>query len=487
MFHLEMLHISSTFITGLYILNFILAFTIIFLERKDPSATLAWLMILFLIPGVGILLYFFFSQNISRQKIFRLTKFEEASISNALYEQMSEIKNGTFTFSKPETKKWLDLIRLNQTYSGAYFTQNNRVTLLTDGAHKFDMLLEDIKNASLSINVCYYIIKYDSLGRTLLDALTEKAREGVEVRLLMDGIGSRQITQSRLEKFRKAGGRAEFFFPPVFKYFTMKLNYRNHRKLVVIDNEIGYIGGFNVGNEYIGKKKKFGYWRDTHIRVTGDGLEDINARFILDWRFASGEKLAIPHSFYPVSDTPGSTGMQVISCGPDSPKVEIELAYLKMITNAKKNIYIQTPYFVPSKTILNALRVAAHSGVDVRIMIPCMPDHMFVYWATFSYVGVLLNAGAKIYVYDNGFLHAKTLCVDGEVVSIGSANFDIRSFKLNFEANAVLFDTEEAYKMEAIFEADMTKSHELTKQLYRNRSKLIRFKESVARLLSDLL
>lgn len=486
MFPIDFLNMSAI-ITGLYVINFFIAFTIIFLERKDPSATLAWLMILFLLPGVGIVFYFLFSQNISRQKIFRLSKFEEASISNALYEQMNDIRNGHFEFAKLEAKKWQDMIRLNQTYSEAYFTQDNHITILTDGNHKFNSLLQDIKKATISINIMYYIVKNDTLGRAFIDLLTKKAQEGVEVRFLVDGLGGRQLNRRALEHFKAAGGQFAFFFPPKLKYVNMKLNYRNHRKLVVIDNEIGYLGGFNVANEYIGKNKKFGYWRDTHLRVTGGSIEDMNARFILDWRFASKEQLIISHSYYPKVTHSGTTGMQIVSCGPDSPKSEVELGYLKMICNAKKNIYIQTPYFIPDSSILEALKMATLSGVDVRIMIPCKPDHMFVYWATYSYVGILLNAGARIFIYDNGFLHAKTICVDGEVASIGSANFDIRSFRLNFEANAFIYDSELAYKLESIFEADIEKSHELTKQLYRNRSHLIQFKESIARLLSDLL
>ncbi len=486
MFPIDLFNMS-TIITGLYVINFLIAFTIIFLERKDPSATLAWLMILFLLPGVGIVFYFLFSQNISRQKIFRLSKFEEASISNALFEQMSDIRSGRFEFARAEAKKWQDMIQLNQTYSESYFTQDNHITILTDGMHKFDSLLQDIKNASISINIMYYIVKNDTLGRTIIDALTKKALEGVEVRFLVDGLGGRQLTKKALQDFKAAGGQFAFFFPPKLKYVNMKLNYRNHRKLVIIDNKIGYLGGFNVANEYIGKNKKFGYWRDTHLRATGGSIEDMNSRFILDWRFASKEQLAISHSYYPKVTHNGDTGMQIVSCGPDSPKSEVALGYLKMICNAKKNIYIQTPYFIPNSSILEALKMAALSGVDVRIMIPCKPDHMFVYWATYSYVGILLNAGARIYIYDNGFLHAKTMCVDGEVASIGSANFDIRSFRINFECNAFIYDREQSYKLESIFTADMEHSHELTKQLYRSRSLLIKFKESIARLLSDLL
>jgi cardiolipin synthase len=285
----------------------------------------------------------------------------------------------------------------------------------------------------------------------------------------------------------EAGGQVAFFFPPNFKFLNMKLNYRNHRKIVVIDGEIGYIGGFNIGKEYLGMKKKFGYWRDTHLRVLGGCVQDINARFLMDWRFASKEELVLSEAYYSTIIKAGCTGVQIVSSGPDEGKSQVKRGYMKMITSARKNIYIQTPYFVPDNSILESLKMAAQSGVDVKLMIPCMPDHMFVYWATYAYAGELINSGARVFIYDKGFLHAKTMVVDGQVASIGSANFDVRSFKLNFEANAFLFDEEEAYKMEAIFETDMANCHELTKSVYRSRGIPIKFKESIARLLTDLL
>jgi len=477
----------SSLISGLFLINFIIALTIIFLERKNPSATLAWIMILFLVPVVGILFYFLFSQNIARQRIFRMSKYEEAIISASLNEQINEMKRGEFEFNNPESKKWHDMIRLHLTYGNSFFTQDNKISVLTDGRHKFDSLIKDLKNAKQTINIMYFIVKNDSMGRLLIDTLIQKAKEGVEVRFLIDAMGSRQISHKMLQPLKEAGGQYAFFFPPMFKYLNMKLNYRNHRKLVVIDGSIGYLGGFNVGNEYVGKKKKFGFWRDTHLRLMGSCVQDMNARFILDWRFASKENIVLSQAYYDEPFQAGTTGIQIVSCGPDSSREEIKHGYLKMISSAKKNIYIQSPYFVPDSSIIEALKTAVFSGVDVRIMIPCMPDHMFVYWATYSYVGILLNLGAKIYVYDEGFLHSKTICVDGEVASIGSANFDIRSFRLNFEVNAFIYDTAEVYKLEAIFETDMMKSHELTKHLYRNRSIVIKFKESVSRLLSDLL
>ncbi|MBE6033673.1 MAG: cardiolipin synthase [Clostridiales bacterium] len=467
----------------------IIAFTIIFLERKNPSATLAWIMILFLLPVVGILFYFLFSQNLSRKKIFKLTKFEEEVISSSLQTQIAEMKNGSYVFTTEAAKNWKDMIRLNQVYGRAFFTEDNKISIITDGHHMLDKLLEDIANARNTINIQYFIIKNDLIGRKFIEALTEKAKQGVEVRLLIDAMGGRQLSKRTacIRELMEAGGQVAFFFPPNFKFLNMKLNYRNHRKIVVIDGEIGYIGGFNIGKEYLGMKKKFGYWRDTHLRVLGGCVQDINARFLMDWRFASKEELVLSEAYYSTIIKAGCTGVQIVSSGPDEGKSQVKRGYMKMITSARKNIYIQTPYFVPDNSILESLKMAAQSGVDVKLMIPCMPDHMFVYWATYAYAGELINSGARVFIYDKGFLHAKTMVVDGQVASIGSANFDVRSFKLNFEANAFLFDEEEAYKMEAIFETDMANCHELTKSVYRSRGIPIKFKESIARLLTDLL
>lgn len=477
----------AQFTAVLFVVNIIIALAIIFLERKNPSATLAWIMILFLLPVVGILLYFLFSQHIARKKIFKLYKFEENAIHESLKEQIEEIESEEFQFATEEAELWKDMIRLNQTYGQSFYTQDNTAEILIDGKRKFHSLMKDIKNAKSTINIMYYIIKNDIVGKKLLKLLTEKAKEGVEVRLLMDAMGCRQINDRMLKPFIEAGGKRAYFFPPKFKVFNIRFNYRNHRKVVVIDGDIGYIGGFNIAREYLSFKKKFGYWRDTHLRMTGTSVQDINARFILDWRFASKEELLLSEAYYSDVLHSGHMGVQIVSSGPDSPRVAVKRSYMKMITSARKNIYLQTPYFVPDQSILESLKMAAQSGVDVRIMIPCMPDHIFVYWATYSYVGELIKSGGRVFIYDNGFLHAKTLVVDGEVASVGSANFDQRSFHLNFEANAFIYDSGEAGKLESVFEQDMQVSHELTLDLYEQRSLWIRCKEAIARLLSDIL
>ncbi|MCB6993311.1 cardiolipin synthase [bacterium 210820-DFI.6.37] len=477
----------AQFTSGLFVVNLVIAFTIIFLERKNPSAALAWIMVLFLLPVAGILLYFLFSQNIAKKKIFRLTRSEEEELDGSLKRQLREIEDGNFPFANPQARQWKDMVHLNGLYGRAYYTQNNRIDILTDGRRKFRSLINDIEKAQSSINIMYFIVKDDPVGRKLIRTLAKKAREGVEVRLLLDSMGSRQINDKVLKELMEAGGKRAYFFPRKFRIVNLRFNYRNHRKLAVIDGEIGYIGGFNIAREYLGMKKKFGYWRDTHIRVTGSCVQDINARFLLDWRFASKEEVVLSQAYYSDIIEGGNTGIQIVSGGPDSQRVAVKRAYMKMITSAQKSICLQTPYFVPDASILESLKMAAQSGVDVRIMIPCMPDHMFVYWATYSYVGELIQSGGRAYIYDKGFLHAKTLVVDGEVASVGSANFDVRSFSLNFEANAIIYDGKEARGLEAIFERDMEDCHELTLELYQQRGVWIQCKESVARLLSDIL
>lgn len=472
---------------ALYVINIIISFIIVFFDRKNPTASLAWIMVLFLVPGVGIILYFAFSQNISRQKIFTMSYNEELLLTTSLKHQNLAIEKGEFVFENEAAKKWQDLIRMNQVCSAAYFTQDNQLKFFSDGEEKMRSLFKDIKNAKQCINIEYFIVKHDIVGDNLLEALIEKAEEGVKVRLLVDALGSWRINKKLVEKLISVGGNYAEFFPTKWKFFNTKINYRNHRKLAIIDDDIGYIGGFNIAREYVGLKKKFGYWRDAHVKIRGGSVCDINARFLLDWRSATKEKINMEDVFFEPKNMPGNVGVQIVSSGPDEVLEQIKRGLLKMITSAKKNIYIQTPYFVPDMTILESLKMAAQSGVDVNIMIPCIPDHMFVYWATYSYVSEIMEAGGNVYIYDNGFLHAKTMAVDDEVCTVGSANFDIRSFKLNFEANAFIFDKKFTKEVVDSFKKDIELSHMLTKELYAQRGVWIKIKEAFSRLLSDIL
>ena len=267
------------------------------------------------------------------------------------------------------------------------------------------------------------------------------------------------------------------------------MNYRNHRKIVVIDGRIGFVGGFNVGREYLGKDRKFGYWRDTHLCIEGAAVTSLAVRFVLDWNYAAKENLFLDDTLFEIPQyvRQGRDPVQIISSGPDSQIKTIHDNYLRLIHSARDHVYIQTPYFIPDDSILDALKIASRSGIDVRIMIPCKPDHPFVYWATYSYIGDMTEAGAKCYVYNNGFLHAKTMCVDGMVACVGTANMDIRSFGLNFEVNAVIYSEKTVQRLERAFENDMTQCTHVTRQVYEDRGIVIKAKEQFSRLLSPLL
>ncbi|MCT4563408.1 MAG: cardiolipin synthase [Maledivibacter sp.] len=471
----------------LFALNIVLAIAIIFLERKKPTVTWAWIIVLLVLPDIGFILYLLFSQNLSNKKIFKLKEEETRLIDLLKNEEIYLLKNNQINFKDKSMARYQDMIYMNLINDNAFFTQDNDIEIFTDGKAKFDELLGSIKKAKHHIHMLYFIIKNDSISKQILNALIEKAKEGVEVRLLYDAMGSQVIPRKILRELEAAGGKYAAFFPSKIPYINFKLNYRNHRKIVVIDGKYGFIGGFNVGDEYLGLNKKMGYWRDTHLKVKGSAVLNIQTRFMLDWRYASRENIKNLTEYYSAVASTGNAGIQIVSSGPDSKEEQIKYGYIKMINSAKESVYVQTPYFIPDDTILEALKIAALSGVDVRIMIPNKPDHIFVYWATYSYIGELLKAGTRAYIYDKGFLHAKTVVVDGKIASVGTANVDIRSFKLNFEVNAFIYDTDIAGELKTIFEKDINDCKEITNKIYSKRSNIIKIKESISRLLSPIL
>ncbi|MBQ0140778.1 MAG: cardiolipin synthase [Kurthia sp.] len=489
MFITDTAHIFSTIVSISLFFNVILAIAIIFLERREPTATWAWLLVLFFIPIVGFILYLLFGRQMTKRHLFRWEGRKKIGIDSLVDYQIESIKEGSFEYKLEKTPTiYKELIYMQLLSNHAVLTQDNQVQVFDDGQEKFDELLHDISLAKDHIHIQYYIFKLDRLGTRILDALIVKAKQGVKVRLLYDEMGSRGVHKRDFKELIKLGGEVEIFFPNILPLINPRLNYRNHRKLVIIDGRIGYIGGFNVGDEYLGLKKKFGYWRDTHLRIEGSSVHPLQTRFLLDWNQASDRQdLRYADQFFPTFSRKGDTAIQIISSGPDSQWESIKNGYIKLINMAKKYIYIQTPYFIPDDAFMNAVRIACLSGIDVRIMIPNKPDHPFVYWATYYHVGQLLDAGAKIYIYENGFLHAKMLVIDDEAVSVGTANIDSRSFKLNFEVNAFIYDEKVSQQLAELFERDMLYCSELTKEKYSNRSAKIKIKESISRLLSPIL
>ncbi|ADU30247.1 cardiolipin synthase [Evansella cellulosilytica] len=479
---------ASILLTTLFIINILFAIVIIFIERKDASATWAWLMILFFIPFLGFIIYLFLGQNLTRRRLFDWEGIRKIGIENLIKEQIRQIKNKNHTFNNPIVDQYRDLIFMHLVNNDSILTKGNDINILVDGENKFNELLADIVAAKRFIHIQYYIFKNDELGSKIINLLVEKAKQGVKVRVLYDELGSRKLKRKHFSELEAVGGEVGVFFPSKLALINIRLNYRNHRKLVVIDGVVGYIGGFNVGDEYLGKSKKFGYWKDTHLRIKGPAVDAIQTRFILDWNQASKRyQIDYHEDYFPKKQYNGTAAIQIVSSGPDSEWEQIKNGYIKMIMSAKDSIFIQTPYFIPDQSLLDALRIAALSGKDVRVMIPNKPDHPFVYWATLSHVGEILKTGAKVYIYEKGFIHAKKIIVDKQISSVGTANIDIRSFKLNFEVNAFIYDVKTSEALAFYFENDIADSTELTLELYHNRSRTIRFKESISRLLSPIL
>lgn len=475
-------------LTTVFILNISLAIALIFLERRDATSTWAWLMVLFFIPFFGFFIYLMLGRQLRKKHLFRWEGQDQIGINQLIEHQIHSIEENTLDFRHKETEHYKDMIYLHLRNNDAVLTQDNDVKIFNDGAAKFEALIQDLELAKEHIHFQYYIIRLDNLGKRILEVLIRKAKQGVRVRVLYDAMGSRNLRKRHFKELIEHGGQVEAFFPAILPLINPRLNYRNHRKIVVIDGRIGYLGGFNVGDEYLGLKKKFGYWRDTHLRIEGSALHPIQARFMLDWNQASVDhNIEYNDKYFPIIPLKGSVSMQIVSSGPDSEWEQIKDGYLKMIFRAKKYIYIQSPYFIPDVSFLDALRIACLSGVDVRIMIPNKPDHIFVYWATYSNVGYLLKAGAKIFIYDNGFLHTKQIVVDDEVSTVGTANIDVRSFKLNFEVNAFIYDRDKSHELAELFEQDLLLSTELTLEQYNERSIIIKLKESIANLISPIL
>lgn len=468
-------------------INILLAITIVFFERRDPKTIWTWLLVLYFIPVLGFLLYLLIGQDMRKSKMFKNKELEDV-VQSAVLKQEQKVKNKRIFNDDGKLSRYHDLVMYNLAAAKSVYTDDNDVEIYTDGKEYFAHLYEAISTAKEFIHIQSYIIKNDELWQALEKLLYKKVKEGVQVRILYDSMGCRKMGKRDWERIQRKGIQVGEFFPAFFKRLHLRINYRNHRKIIVIDGTSAYVGGFNIGREYLGLDKKFGYWRDTHLRISGSAAVSLHVRFILDWNYATKQNLFenenLVHEFVPGQ---GKEGVQIITSGPDTQNQEIRDNYQKLIGKARDHVYIQTPYLVPDEIIVNEIKMAAYSGIDVKIMIPCKPDHPLVYWATYSYVGELIDAGVKCYTYDNGFLHAKGVMSDGLVCSCGTANMDVRSFALNFEVNATIYSQKTTSKLEKIFEEDLEYCTEITPEVYAKRSLAIRIKEQFSRMFSFIL
>lgn len=477
------------FIFGhLVFFNLIFAVIIVFFQRRDPKTVWTWLMLLYFIPILGFIFYLFLGTDMHKRKMFKVKEIED-KLNEAIRQQEIKLRSNELQAHTPDIEGFSDLVMFNLSTTGAVLSDKNDIDIFTDGNAKFDALLEDLRQAKEFIHIQYYIIKNDVLFNRIREVLEEKAAQGVEVRVLFDAMGCRSVRKSYWKRLNGKGIKTAEFFPILLRRLHLRINYRNHRKIVVIDNKVGYVGGFNIGKEYIGLDSRFGYWRDTHLRIRGEAVQGLELRFLLDWNYAAEENLFTEPKYMEgiEAGSRDGCGVQIIYSGPDTSLQPVRDNYVRLINKAQKRIYIQTPYFIPDEAMYTALMMAIYSGVEVNLMIPCKPDHPFVYWATYSYMGELVMAGAKCYIYNNGFLHTKAIVVDEKVFCCGTANMDIRSFALNFEVNAVVYDEAKAREMTGYFIEDLKHCTLVTKDMYASRSLFVRLKEQMSRLLSPLL
>ncbi|TCO71390.1 cardiolipin synthase [Marinisporobacter balticus] len=485
-FSIQLMSLKKYIGTVFTIYTFFIAL-LISMENKNPSKTIAWILILVLIPIVGFILYLFMGQNVRKKKIFKNKETRDfpyfEQIANIQKEAIKD--NALFKDSESFVKKRLIHLILNSAKTP--FTVNNQLNVLTNGNETFASIITSLKSARHHIHLEYFIIKEDHIGTIIKNLLMKKAREGIEVRVIYDSVGSWRLSKNYLQEMQNSGVEIHAFSPVVFPLLSRKLNYRNHRKIIVIDGKIGFLGGLNIGDEYLGKDPNLGFWRDSHLKVEGEAVYGVQNIFLMDWLFVSKQEIDFNHFYFPKLSYYGEQLIQITASGPYSDWESIMQAYFSTISSAEDRIWINTPYLVPGESIMMALKTAALSGVDVRIILPDKPDHQTVFWASMSNVEELLEAGVKVYRYKKGFIHAKVLLVDGVAASVGTANLDIRSFQINFEINAFIYEPSIIEDLERNFLIDVADSEEIQLEFYLKRPLLNKVKESISRLFSPLL
>lgn len=457
---------------------------VILSENRNPVKSLAWVTVLLLLPVVGLILYIFFGRSIKNKRM--ISRRNRRKLRRG--EKNSHISPRDIGLSDEAAAQ----VNLGRSIAGAQLYAGNTAEIFTDGNDKFEALLRDIGNAAKSINIEYYIISDDATGRRLCEALTAKAAEGVKIRLIYDHVGSFGTSSSFFRKMRENGIEAYPFFKVSFPRFGTRVNWRNHRKICVIDSSVAYIGGMNIADRYI-DGGKFGYWRDTHVRVTGSIVKALQYSFAVDWNFMGRGLIDVDEigadARPPLlsADAVRNAGMQLLTSGPMSQWSNIALAFHKAIANARRRVFIQTPYFLPDEGMLKALLTASLAHVDVRIMIPLRGDSLMLTHASQSYISECLKAGIKIYLYKKGMLHAKTMVIDDEISTTGSTNFDFRSFDYNFESNIFFFSREIAKRMTDDFRKDIAECERIQPAKWRQRPFTVKAAESILRLLSPVL
>ena len=463
----------------LYVLTVLAVIVVVLSENRNPVKSMAWVLVLVLLPIVGLVIYLIFGRSLRGMKLISRSHLRELKRMNDFPEAIE--------MEKDLSDNSRQLISLVNKLTEPHLFQGNDVTVFTNGKDKFETLLNDIEQAQEYVHVQYFILENDSTGRRLIELLERKAREGVQVRVLYDYVGSFYVRPKVLKQMRAAGIEVHPFMELTLTQFLFRVNWRNHRKIVVIDGNVGYIGGMNIADRYVVGTKTELPWRDTHLRIAGEAVAALQYSFAIDWDFTTRELLTNQVMHYSQPPTSPDHLVQMVSSGPTGRWNNISFVFLKAVTLAKHSLYIQTPYFLPSDSLLKAMQSAALAGIDVKLMIPRRPDSIMLHYATGSYIKECLQAGIKIYFYEPSMMHAKVVIVDDEFVTTGSTNFDFRSFEHNFEFNALIYSKELNSKMKAIFEEDLAQCSAVRLGKWKQRPLLQKALESVVRLMSPIL
>ncbi|ASB48707.1 cardiolipin synthase [Alkalitalea saponilacus] len=482
----DIINIINPLVLVVYVITILIVVVFTVLENRSPLKTISWVLVLIFLPVIGFIFFIFFGQNFRKEKIIARKGLRNHDLlSNLAHAQIHRLSEGEM-FDNQAVEQNRNLITLLLNNSNAVVTVGNSIKILQNGRVTFSEIIESLQKAKQFIHLEYYIFADDKIGGKIKSILKRKASEGVEVRLIVDDVGSWELKKPFFDEMWQAGVQAYSFLQVRFPNLTSKVNYRNHRKIIVIDGEVGFIGGLNIADRYLDGNGEVGLWRDTHLKIEGDAVKTLQTVFLTDWYFVSQTELN-DRKYFPTKEPLGQKMVQVVASGPDSDWPGIMMGIFHAIASARKYVYIATPYFMPSESVLLALKTAALGGVDVRIIIPERSDAFVTLLSSRSFIKEMQEAEVKFYFYREGFLHSKVMVVDDTIAIIGSANMDFRSFEQNFEITAFIFDEESAVEMRETFMDDIRASRLVDPEEWSNRPLIEKTKESFARLMSPLL
>ena len=479
--------------TYIYILYNLVVFIVcinILINTETPSKALSYLLLVISFPVFGIILYFSVGLNYRKRELYH----KKLEIDNQEFPKLEQraaiLSYNTLLRNKEKIGDYFQLASFSRNKS--FTSDNNNATLLINGEEKFPDLIESIRKAKHHIHIQYYIYENDEIGNQLAQELIKKAQEGVEVRFIYDDFGSRKIRKNIVKQLREAGVEAYPFYKINLILLANRMNYRNHRKIVVIDGIVGYVGGINVADNYVNKSKdkEMLFWRDTHLKIVGISVINLQFIFLTDWNFCANQKLPFSNDYFPMENKSNDYGndlIQIVSSGPDSKYPKIKFTLIQAILTAKHEVCITSPYFIPDKSFFDAIIIASLSGVSIKLLVPSKSDSFVVNTTTQSYFQEILDAGVEIYTYNKGFVHAKTMVCDRKVAIVGTANLDNRSFDLNFEINAIVYDEHIATELQKAFDKDLNSASKVITEEWSNRPWYMKLLERILYLFSSLM